>query len=215
MSTSVGPTYPGTGTNSNAVGTIAWNNPGNIVSDNASYAIAPKTSGSAVTNYLRASNFGFTIPSGSNIYGIVVEIKRARTGTSGSVIDSRVSIVKSDGSVGTTNKASGSNWPTSQTYATYGTSSDLWDETWAYTDINDTDFGVVLSATVTDSFDGYQADVDTVRITVTYGTQYPLSGGQGTFTVTGYAAVITNDEKTRWTNQTKVGSITPTNVVKN
>lgn len=63
--------------------------------------------------------------------------------------DNIIKIVKSDGSIGSTNKAATlTNWSTSTSppYATYGSSSDLWDETWTSTDINDVDFGIVLVA---------------------------------------------------------------------
>lgn len=64
------------------------------------------------------------------------------------VVDSVVSIVKADGTIGTTNKASATAWDTTDTIATYGSSTDLWGETWSPANINDADFGAVLSATV-------------------------------------------------------------------
>lgn len=60
--------------------------------------------------------------------------------------DSSIKIVKSDGTFGTTNKASATQWTTTDTYISYGSSSDLWGEIWSSADINDIDFGVVLSA---------------------------------------------------------------------
>ena len=58
-----------------------------------------------------------------------------------------VKIVKSDGSIGTTNRETNTtnNWGTTDLNVTYGTSSDLWEETWTPADINDIDFGVVFS----------------------------------------------------------------------
>ncbi len=35
-----GPNYPGTGTNVNGPGTVAWSNSGNITADDVSYATA-------------------------------------------------------------------------------------------------------------------------------------------------------------------------------
>jgi len=67
-------------------------------------------------------------------------------GTSGAnLFDSEIKIVKSNGSIGATNKSVGAAWNTTQAYYSYGGSADLWGETWANTDINDIDFGVVLS----------------------------------------------------------------------
>lgn len=64
-----------------------------------------------------------------------------------SMKDSAVRIVKSDGTIATTNKGlTATEWPTTESYISYGSPSDLWDETWEAEDINDVDFGVVLSA---------------------------------------------------------------------
>lgn len=60
-------------------------------------------------------------------------------------IDNVVSIVKADGSVGTTNKASSTSWPTAETTVSYGGSNDLWGETWFPADINNANFGAVLA----------------------------------------------------------------------
>jgi len=65
--------------------------------------------------------------------------------------DNEVKIVKSDGTIGTTNKADTVNaWHYPPTYIPYGSSSELWNETWTAEDINDIDFGVVLSVKRTD-----------------------------------------------------------------
>lgn len=61
--------------------------------------------------------------------------------------DIHIRIVKADGTIGTTNKAdTATNWTTTDTVFPYGSSSDVWDETWTAEDINDADFGVVISA---------------------------------------------------------------------
>ena len=59
--------------------------------------------------------------------------------------DTTIKIVKSDGTIGTTNKGNNTALETTDTYRTYGGTSDLWGETWAASDINDGDFGVVSS----------------------------------------------------------------------
>jgi hypothetical protein len=106
---------------------------------------------------------------GSTIDGIVVEIKRAANPGVGynDVNDNKVQIVKSDGSIGTTNNAKPEQWNVLPlAYYSYGSSSDLWGETWTAEEINDEDFGVVLSvkALVSDG-DAY---VDHIQITVYY-----------------------------------------------
>ena len=69
---SEGPNDPGTITNV-AYGTQAWANPSNAGSSNDSYATRTL---SGVSDYLRATNFGFAIPSGATIDGILVEVEK-------------------------------------------------------------------------------------------------------------------------------------------
>lgn len=157
---------PGTLADDSAVGTVAWSNPSNATSDNGVYATA-SSDGATVSHYLKATNFGFTIPVGATIKGILAEIDKKKG--SGTTKDSEVKIVKADGSVGTTNKADTvSNWPLSDTYISHGSSSDLWGETWTVTDINDADFGVVVSVSQSSSPAPATASVDHIRITVYY-----------------------------------------------
>lgn len=78
--------------------------------------------------------------------------------------DSRVRIVNGE-TIGTEDKASASNWPQSDAYATYGSNTDLWGETWTVAQINSSGFGVVLSAIGVGSGTAF---VDHIRITVYY-----------------------------------------------
>ncbi len=72
-----------------------------------------------------------------------------------SVSDNRVSIVRSNGTVGTTNKAVSGQWPTTDTTQVYGGPSDLWGESWTAADINSANFGAVLSINVGDDVTNY------------------------------------------------------------
>jgi len=63
------------------------------------------------------------------------------------IVDVNVKIVKSDGSIGSENKADVSTvWSESDEYVSYGSSTDLWSETWTPSDINDSDFGIAFSS---------------------------------------------------------------------
>lgn len=73
----------------------------------------------------------------------------------GAVSDNTVSIVKSNGSIGTTNKAVAGSWSSSDTIVSYGGSNDLWGETWTASDINDMDFGAVLSVNLVGGTSNY------------------------------------------------------------
>lgn len=174
-----GPKSPGTVTGNDGGGD-PWTNPSNAVSSNDSRATYAKN---AFSDLLIATDFGFTLPAGSTVSGIVAEIERRQTGA-GSVADTSVYIVKG-GSVQTTeNKADPAHpsWPTVDTYKAYGNLADLWSQTWAYTDINAANFGIALEVFC---FDSGQAEVDHIRITV----YYTDPGGQ-TWSTTGDAADI-------------------------
>lgn len=172
---------PGTMADDDTVGTIAWSNPNNAKASDNVYAVAIDSSGStSYTHYLKATNFGFSIPSGATINGILAEIERYRSDLS-DVYDSEVKIVKADGTIGTTNKASATIWygiSDPNEYTGYGSSSDLWGEIWTAENINDVDFGVVLSAKLkaTGGPFGGRGNVDHIRITVYYTEAEEYSG---------------------------------------
>lgn len=161
MATS-GPNSPGTLADDSGVGTIAWSNPSNAASSNNSYATAALAI-SEVSHYLKATNFGFSIPGGSTINGITVEIEQSQTGAL--IKDHRVRIVKG-GSIGSTDKAAAGNWTVMDGYITYGGAADLWGETWTDSDINATTFGVAIAAINNGAM--ATAQVDHIRITITY-----------------------------------------------
>lgn len=169
---SQGPLPAGSGANDATVGTLAWFLPTRIISSNNSYAVVSAATGT--TNYLVSSSHGFTIPTGATINGIVVEIERKR---SGPVNDSAVRIVKG-GAISATNRSAGASWSAADTLDSFGSSSDLWGETWTSSDINASNFGVALSAT---SLSLSDASVDLVQITVYY---TPLVQGAGPSPIT-------------------------------
>lgn len=166
----LGPNNGVSAANDTSVGTLGWVNPANAANSNNQYANRT-LSGTAVTNYVKVSNFGFAIPQGATILGINVEIEKFRSGGSqGDVRDSQVKIIRADGTIGATNKAQTStNWSTSETFVSYGGASDLWGETnWSPSAINDTDFGVAIAVTGSSGSTNRVANIDSVRITVTY-----------------------------------------------
>jgi hypothetical protein len=155
-----------TGADVSGIGTVTWSNPGNITTSGS--ATASVGSG-ATTHYLRGTNYGFSIPTGATINGIAVTINRQSSGMSSPFLrDSVVSLVKAGTIVGSNLAVTGTNWPTSYLgTATYGGISSLWGTTWSPEDINNVNFGVVLSATNSNDY-SRNATVDYMRITVTY-----------------------------------------------
>ncbi len=156
---SQGPLVCGSGANDASVGTVAWSNPGNI----ATAGVATYTAATSISNYLKGFNYGFTIPPGSTIDGIEVIIRRSIT--AGVANDDGIRIVKG-GAISATNRSAGALWSSGALAdVTFGSPSDLWGETWSYTDINASTFGVVFSlATAGVS----PATVDSISIKVYY-----------------------------------------------
>jgi hypothetical protein len=161
-----GPRSPGTMTQSTNDGLADWSNPNNAkISDNSdASAILDAGSLITLTEDLIATNFGFSIPTTATIDGILLQIERARDSGGDSVNDSEVRLIKG-GSEVAANKATGTDWGTTDTYASYGGSTDLWGTTWTPNDINASNFGAMLVAT---SSGANSANVDHIRITVYY-----------------------------------------------
>lgn len=177
---SSGPNNPGTGADDAGTGGFAWTNPGNILASDNSYATRLFPGNGATTHYLKATNFGFAIPAGATIDGIVLEIERKCVVNSAlnNAKDAIVKLVKG-GTVSGNDKADTSTrWPTSDTYATYGASNDLWGLSLTDSDVNSSTFGAVLSALFTRTGKiNPDISVDHFRITV----HYTASGGGGIF----------------------------------
>lgn len=171
--TSSGPFGPSTTVDDATVGTLIWGSPNNAQASDNVYATCT-IDAVANSHYLKATNFGFSVPIGATINGILVEVQKKKAGTA-LITDNMVNIVKSNGSFGTTNKADTiTAWPTSEAYASYGSSSDLWGETWTSADINNANFGVGISANFTISM-STNASIDYIRTTVYYTPQPRLT----------------------------------------
>lgn len=179
FSQSQGPLNGGTFSNVAIGGSSAsWNTTSNASSSNNSYSISSTdlSSNGNYTDYLKVTNFGFSIPASSNIDGIVVEIEYFDNGASDKASDNRVRIVKG-GTIGSTDKSAGGKWPGTDpnSYDTYGSNSNLWGETWTETDINSSTFGFAISGNRQGGGGTtcYPA-IDHIRITVYYSSALPI-----------------------------------------
>lgn len=169
-----GPNGAGTGAVSGAG--RAWANPGNITSSDGQYATA-QVFNATTSQELQATGFNFSIPTGSTIQGIVVEVQRgflvnSSDPLSPGVQDNDVTLLKAGVATGS-NKAIAGSWPASQgtggdPFQSYGSSSDLWGAAWLVSDINNANFGVQLSiARVSGNLLSF-GGVDFIRISVIY-----------------------------------------------
>jgi len=172
---------PTVGASSSATGTTNWVSPENITIVGSPYATMVLPT-STISRYLKGTGYGFNIPANATINGITVRISRSSSGTgSPLIVDNVVSLVKNGAIVGS-NAASATGWPYSLTEATYGSASSLWGETWTPADINNANFGVVLSAVNEYTVNPRSLNVDYMQITVDY-TPAPVSASGSSVTV--------------------------------
>ena len=144
-----------------------WISPGNASSSDDIYTNFGNLTGGvgAYSDYLVATNFAFNIPIGVTVNGIIVEVERSDPNFR--TADYRVRIVKG-GSIGSAERASGSSYPFSDSYQSYGNAGDLWGDTWSPADINSSGFGVAISAQRSIAGGTTNGRIDHIRIFVFY-----------------------------------------------
>lgn len=169
---SSGPHFPGTGSNQALVGTLAWSTPGRITASDNSRAAATSTGASQQTNYLTGTNVNPGLPATAVVNGVLLEIERSESDTAADVFDAVVSLV-ANGVVAGDNKASGVEWSTTEGFVSYGGSTDSWGLTLSGAEVNASNFGAVLSATIGAS--GKTASADSMRFTFYYTVPNNLS----------------------------------------
>jgi hypothetical protein len=140
---------PGTAEDDASFGSVVWSNVENVKVDDTSDATA--ATGFANSHYLKVTNFGFGIPAGSNIDGVIASIIRHGT-VSYDCKDVVVSLVVG-GSVTGDNKGDTVNtWPVNPGQKDYGGATEKWGCTLTDSVINASNFGIVLAATGTVSW---------------------------------------------------------------
>uniref|UniRef100_A0A6M3KZZ9 Uncharacterized protein n=1 Tax=viral metagenome TaxID=1070528 RepID=A0A6M3KZZ9_9ZZZZ len=165
---SAGPNSPSTLVSDSTIGTEVWANPTNASASDNSYATASLAI-NEISEYLMVTGFGFSLPSDASVTGIYAEVERkAFAGAYQPFVkDYSVRLVKGGTIQGSDYADTGIYWPASDIYKGYGGSSNLWNLTWEYTDINASDFGIVVSCKemnvrVTTAY------IDHIRITVDF-----------------------------------------------
>ena len=182
---SLGPNFPTTCIDDASVGGNAWTSPGNEVSSNNSYATATAGSTSfSRTHFLNCQGFGFAIPSGATINGIVLEAE-ASTTISGKVYASTVKLIKGGTVSGNDLGATTPTLNNTDAFFTYGTATELWGLAWTDPDVNASNFGGVISYQYNAT--GSQTVLaDSMRITV----YYTAAAGGGTVSQTRQVQII-------------------------
>jgi hypothetical protein len=170
------PAAAGDCTNQAGIGTVAWTNPGNAFSDNGTYA--SRSLDGQTSNYLRCLNYGFTIPGGATIVGIVVNVERKSNSTAnGGSRDAAMRLVKT-GAIQATDRSSATTYPTMDTVEAHGGATDLWGDTWTPADINAANFGAALASTKPSGAGAaHTVTVDHMQIQVFYTIPLVLTPG--------------------------------------
>lgn len=152
-----------TGTDDASLGTAAWTSPASIsASDDADASVALAIG--ATSHYLKAVNFGVTLPSNAIVHGILIEAEAARSSEGGTVTPISCRIVK--GGTVQTAVTKTATPGLGDAYLQFGGGSDFWDLELTPADVNAADFGCVLyvdNAAVARTY-----TVDHVRIIVFY-----------------------------------------------
>jgi hypothetical protein len=166
-----GPNSPTAAVDDNSAGAVTWANPTNVFASDGVYATATIPGASVDSHYLKVTGFNFSLPTDATVNGIVVEIQRAGDAVPG-VVDETIKLVKAGTITGNNKADTVTDWPVSEAFATYGTSSDTWGLTLTGADVNDATFGVAIQAKLNVAA-LHVAKVDYVRITIYF------SGGSG------------------------------------
>ena len=130
----------GSAVNGSGGGSTNWTNPGNVTVSDNSYATFLAQFDGDFSKDLDCTNFGFTIPAGSTIDGIQVNIERRGTDIS----DVDINLLNGDGAGGESaqDKSTGASWSSTDTVDSFGGPTDTWGETWSVSDVNSSSFGV-------------------------------------------------------------------------
>ncbi|MFA5392222.1 MAG: hypothetical protein WC306_00805 [Candidatus Paceibacterota bacterium] len=169
---SLGPSYASTAVENTSIGTISWSNYNYATSTDNSKASVVLTKNSGISYYIKATDFGFSLPLNARIDGITVEWEKSDNldGGLGETRDYAVRIVQED-TIGSTDQSNANNWTTTDTFVSYGSTSYLWGLSWTAANINNSTFGAAISCRNTKISGGGAATtayIDSVRITITY-----------------------------------------------
>lgn len=147
-----------------------WTNSSNVFTSNNSRASQTINVADGITTPLLVSGFGFTLPANAIIKGFTAVVERRHSGSALTQIDdASVKLLKAGSPVGSDFQQD-ANWPNgSDNNATYGSVSNLWGSSWTPADVNDSSFGLFLTAECsTCGLVPRDPEVDHVTISVAY-----------------------------------------------
>jgi len=169
-------------------------NPANAYASNNTYATVGPNLGDGAPVEHNYYNFGFEIPDGATVEGVVVELEDKIQSEPNGTITSNLRLLKTSTERGQTfSNVGGDNYETApsttEEYRSHGGVSDLWGQTWTPAEINSTDFGARIRAFYEASGPPGESEgpysLDHIRITVYYtgGEEPAASTNSGFFLV--------------------------------
>lgn len=165
---SVGPNSAGAGASVDSGGG-SWLNPGRVVASDNSKATLTIANGDPPTDYIAATTFGFSIPVGATITGVVVEVEAMRQAIAGagSAYDAMFLTLNGTAITGAGAGSGGGSLGTSDAYETFGSSTDLWGVALTRAQVEASTFGCMFTFRETGTAT-HVISVDHVRMTVYY-----------------------------------------------
>jgi hypothetical protein len=174
--TATSATNAGTVANDTNIGSVAWVNPTNAqgACDATNATVNLNAGDATISNYLKATNFGFALPSGSTIDGIETVIRiQASANNQFPTLNTRI---VTSGTVQTTSTVGGvSQVSSSLADYTFGGPTELYGQSLTESIVENSGFGIAIY--ITGDADDYY--VDCFAMTVYY---TPASGGSQTTT---------------------------------
>lgn len=164
-------------------GSIPWTNVANCNADDGLYTTSSSliiALGLDTTSLLVINNFDFNIPETASIHGIEVIVnKRAANSNALFKVSDGHLILMNDSSILSEDKATSGAWPNFEVTQSYGNSSDMWETALTPEIVNDSSFGIGLSAAywsllgvLTLSMD---AQIDHVSVEIFYSNPLPVT----------------------------------------
>lgn len=136
------------GTVSNIDASYPWSNIDNVKVFDYNYATGTSSGGKDNGSGIICTNFGFDIPSGATINGILAYITKYESSEGADIKDSTIKLRTASGVVGS-NMASAVEWPTWFDWSpTYGGVADMWGTSLTRDDVVSSDFGIHIRVTV-------------------------------------------------------------------
>lgn len=194
---SLGPNSGSQSSNYSIGGQQSWSNETNIVASDDVYAEIgniPGTTGS-FSEYLLVSGFNFDLPDGVTVFGVQVDIERSDPNQLTS--DYSVRLVRGN-IFSLEDKSTGTPFPSTDAYQSYGGSTDCWGDEISYKDIDNNDFGVAIAVQRNGNSGLTAGRIDNIRVTVYYSfVTLPV-------TLQSFSAVRQNEAvKVSWTTATE------------